>query len=68
MAESVFADLEDLGVEDVWDRSGKTRHGYVDTSETASDMVDEALQPYLDEMQRCQQLGLADQALHLCRD
>jgi hypothetical protein len=41
IAESVYAELERLDVEEVWDRSGKTRHGYVDPGEAADSMIDE---------------------------
>ncbi|MGE5557823.1 MAG: hypothetical protein ACM3WV_04345 [Bacillota bacterium] len=33
-------------MEDLWDRSGKTRHGYIDPDEMAREVVEEALQPY----------------------
>jgi hypothetical protein len=66
IAESVYAELEGLEVEEAWDRSGKTRHGYVDPGEAADSMIDEIFQSYWDEMRKCQQLGLAEQSLSLC--
>lgn len=66
IADSVFTDLEGLEVEEVWARSGKTRNGYVDPDEAADSMIEEIFQPYLDEMDKCQQLGLAEQSLNLC--
>ncbi|MEI7849170.1 MAG: hypothetical protein WCK35_25455 [Chloroflexota bacterium] len=66
IADSVFTDFIGLEVEEVWARSGKTRNGYVDPGEAADSMIDEIFQPYWDEMDKCQQLGLAEQSLKLC--
>ena len=66
MAEDVLVALEQLAVEEVWDRAGRKRTGYVDTSEAADKMIGEALRPFLDDLARCNALGLADEALYLC--
>jgi hypothetical protein len=66
MAEDVFLALEQLAVEEVWDRSGRKRTGYVATSEAADKMIGEALQPFLDDLARCNTLGLSDEALYIC--
>ncbi len=66
IAENVFSDLDDLAVEDVWDNSGGTRDGYVDPNELASEMFEEALEPYIDELRKCQELSLADEAKLRC--
>ena len=47
VADCVQAELESLAVEDVWDRSGARRDGYVDTGETAWQMFEAALQPFV---------------------
>jgi hypothetical protein len=66
MAEDVLVALEQLAVEEVWDRAGRKRTGYVATSEAADKMIGEALRPFLDDLARCNVLGLADEALYLC--
>jgi hypothetical protein len=66
IAESVFSDLDHLAVEDVWDNSGGTRDGYVDPNELASEMFEEALEPYIDELRKCQELSLAEEAKLRC--
>lgn len=66
VAAAVVADLESLEAEEVWARAGRTRHGYVDTSEAADAMMAEALQPYLDELQKYQRLGLNVPARRQC--
>ncbi len=39
IAEDVRTELENLDVEEVWDRAGQTRHGYVETAEAADEMM-----------------------------
>lgn len=66
IAESVFYDLDRLAVEDVWDNSGGTRDGYVDPNELASEMFEEALEPYIDELRKCQKLSMGEEAKLHC--
>lgn len=66
VAGDVQTDLELLSVEDLWDRSGGTRHGYVDPTEEATVMVEEALQPWVEEMERYFKLGWYEEALYCC--
>ncbi len=35
----LYDQLDSLEVEEVWDRAGPTRHGYVDPSEAAYEML-----------------------------
>lgn len=44
--------LESLEPEDVWERAGTTRSGYVHTSEAAFELLEELLEPHLDEVRR----------------
>lgn len=67
IAESVFCDLESLAVEDVWDNSGGTRHGYVDPNELASEMFEEAIEPHVEEMRKCQKLLRYEEAKLHCQ-
>lgn len=50
----VYFELDMLDVEDLYDRSGKTRYGYVEPSEESWAMIEEAIAPFIDEMKKCQ--------------
>lgn len=58
LADAVAADLELLDVEEVWARAGSQPGGYVDPSDAAYEMVEEALEPFLDTLRRDRELGL----------
>ena len=49
--------------EQVWDRSGRKRDGYVDPGEAAYQLFEAALKPSLEALRRCQRLGLTAQAM-----
>ena len=66
VAFALYEALECLEVEEVWDRAGPTRHGYVDPGEAADWMVDEVVAPYLDKLKRFHALGMNAQANQLC--
>lgn len=66
IASDVRDALECLQVEDLWDRSGKTRYGYVDPSEESWEMFGEALSPYIDSMKKYQEAGLNRLAKTYC--
>ena len=67
VAAALYDELDALEVEEVWDRAGRTRHGYVETSEVASQMIEAVLAPYLEELSRYQALGLNLEAGELCK-
>jgi hypothetical protein len=62
VAAEVLAELEWLRVEDLWDRAGPQRDGYSDPGEVAAEMIDEALEPYAEEIERLISLGVQVQA------
>jgi hypothetical protein len=66
VAEGVFWDLDSIAVEEVWDRSGRKRDGYVDPGEAAWQVYAEALAPALDSLRQFQRLGLTLQAKRQC--
>ncbi|MDE3090809.1 MAG: hypothetical protein KGJ80_15645 [Chloroflexota bacterium] len=66
IAEDVRAELEGLEVEEVWDRAGQTRHGYVEEGEVADEMIRRVLNPCLEDLTRYQRLGMAHEAMYLC--
>jgi hypothetical protein len=58
----VFYDLDAIQVEDLWDRSGRTRDGYVEPCEESWEMFDEALEPFIRDQERFKNLGQIQKA------
>ncbi len=67
VATNVQTDLELLDVEDVWDRSGATRDGYVDPGEAAWEIFEEALKPFQDDMNKYKKLSMLEEAQLTCQ-
>lgn len=67
VATNVQTDLELLDVEDVWDRSGATRDGYVDPGEAAWEIFEEALKPFRDDMDKYKKLSMLEEAQLICQ-
>ena len=60
----LFADLESLDIEDVWETAGQQRDGsYRYPAERAYEMAEEILAPYLDEISACMERGMPEAAL-----
>jgi len=66
VASVVYTELDALTREEVWDRAGNTRHGYMETSEAADEMIDEVITPWLTEVKRYQELGMQMPATLTC--
>lgn len=66
-ADQVVDALDAIDVEECWDRSGSSRDGYTSPVDAAAELVDEALQPFLDQAERYHQLGLIDQEETWCQ-
>ncbi|MCL4378259.1 MAG: hypothetical protein M1409_07770 [Actinobacteria bacterium] len=66
IADEVFWELDSLEVEDVWDQSGSTSFGYVDPGEKAWEMFEDAIEPYLDELIKRQDLEMDEEAKKYC--
>ena len=67
IAAATHDELKALEVEEVWDRAGPShRHGYVDPSEAADEMIQEVLNPFLFELEKYQRLGMNAQANQVC--
>jgi hypothetical protein len=66
VADEVFCDLDSLEVEEIWDSSGATRDGYVDPVDKAWEMFENAIEPYLEELKKCQGLKLSKEAKKHC--
>lgn len=66
IASEVYFDLDSIEVEEVWDRSGRTRNGYVEPTEMACQMFEEALEPFVEEMKKYQRLSMFVGAKNYC--
>ncbi len=52
IADMVFFDLGSIDVQECWDRAGRSRGGYTSPDETALELMEERLQPFLDPVRR----------------
>ena len=66
IASEVYFELDSIEVEEVWDRSGRTRNGYVEPTEMAVLMFEDALEPFVDEMKKYQRLSMFVEAKNYC--
>ena len=62
----VHADLSALTVEDLWDRSGRTSHGYVHPAEESWVMVEEVVTPHVERTRQLQKWGRRAEAREYC--
>ncbi|MCL2359286.1 hypothetical protein [Candidatus Bathycorpusculum sp.] len=62
----VYNELDNLDVEELYHRSGKTRYGYIEPSEEAWVMFEEALGPFIDEMKTYQKRDMPVAAKKYC--
>jgi len=66
-ADEVFDVLDSIDVQDCWDRAGGSRDGYTSPDEAAVDIVEEALQPFFDQIERYHELDMPEQEAAYCR-
>ena len=66
IAVDVMQALDCIEVEELWDRSGSKRYGYIDPSEESWVMFEEALIPFLNTMTKYQKIGLTNEAKAYC--
>ncbi|MFQ5812175.1 MAG: hypothetical protein ACE5I2_03130 [Anaerolineae bacterium] len=66
VAAILYDELNFLEVEDVWDRAGPTRYGYVEPGEAAGQMIEEVLEPFLEELAKYQKLDMNTEANRMC--
>jgi len=66
VAEDVEQAVLDLDVDELGTRAGRTRWGYVEPSEAAWELLDEALDRFLEEMKRHIELGFEAAAIETC--
>jgi len=65
-ADEVVAVLESIDVQDCWDRSGSSRYGYTSPDEAATEIIEEELQPFIDQVDRYHEMGLPAQEAVYC--
>ena len=54
----LFCILDGIRIEDIWDRSGSTRDGYVDPIDLAWEMFEEEVESFLEKARKYQGLGM----------
>ena len=62
----VFSALDGLDIDDLNNRAGRTRHGYVEPSEAAWELFEETLDPFIDEMKKNLRRALPASAKAYC--
>lgn len=62
VAEDLYYELNRLEAEEVWDRAGKTRHGYVDPADAAHEMFEVVLEPFVEEMLKYLKISMDEEA------
>jgi len=65
-ADEVVTLLESIDVRDCWDRSGSSRYGYTSPDEAATELIEEELQPFIDQVERYHKMGLPEQEAVYC--
>jgi hypothetical protein len=69
--EKIAGEIEDavrgIDADDVSARAGGHSWGYVEPGEAAAELLDEALEPFLEDLKRRRELGQDDQALEVCK-
>ncbi|TSA26779.1 MAG: hypothetical protein D4R67_07170 [Bacteroidetes bacterium] len=66
IVDEVYAVLNGLDVEELWERSGSHRDGYSSPEDQAVEMMEEALEPYNEEVIRYLDLGMHKEAEIYC--
>jgi len=66
IALDLYAELDALNVEEVWDRAGASRHGYIEPQEVASEMIEQVIEPFWQEMHKYARMGFHAQAKQVC--
>jgi len=67
IAEEISFDLGFLRAEEVWDRAGSTRYGYVDSDEAAVELFEDMISSHVEKMCDLQERGMQREAGRYCR-
>jgi hypothetical protein len=66
IANEVFEQLDGIVVQDCWDRAGRHRDGYTAPEEAAVQLIEEELQPFVDQVERYHSMGMTKQEQDYC--
>jgi hypothetical protein len=66
IAADLLSDLDFIDIEDVWDTSGVARNGCTDPVDAAWEVMEEAVEPYIKEMERYHSLKMFSEEMHYC--
>ena len=66
ICDDVIGVLNGVDVEELWDRSGSTRFGYVSPEDMAVEMMEEELEPFNQEVIRLSELNMQKEAKLYC--
>jgi hypothetical protein len=66
IADAVEDEVRALDLDDLNSRAGSHAYGYVEPSEAAWELVEEAVMPFLDDIKRRAEAGQTDAALNTC--
>ena len=66
VCEDVFYALDGIDVHELWDRAGPRTDGYTSPEDMAVEMVEEALEPFLQELYRLLDLKMRQEAKLYC--
>lgn len=66
IADEVFDQLDRIAVEDCWDKAGGHRDGYTSLDDAAQQLIEEALQPFVDQVARYHSMGMTKQEQDYC--
>lgn len=65
-ADEVAAILDLIDVEDCWDRAGSSRDGYTSPGDAATELIEEEIEPFVDQIERYHAIGLLEQEAVYC--
>jgi hypothetical protein len=66
ICETVFNVLDGIDVHELWDRAGPKTEGYTSPEDMSAEMFEEALEPFVQEMQRLMDLKMHQEAKLYC--
>jgi hypothetical protein len=66
IAEDVYSEISSLDEDELYSRSGKTRHGYVEACDAAYEMLDDAMEPFMDKLREFLADGPTEMAKAYC--
>jgi hypothetical protein len=66
VGDDVYFALDLIDVEDLWDRAGSSRDGYMDEVEAATELLEDEFEPFFDQVDRYHELDMRGQERDYC--